>query len=90
MTHPQVPVAYCAITPYINGTDATALVTGFIMNPDGTLVQLGGSGSYQFTIQIPFEYGMSVNDLADAVLPEIRRAYGQPDLHARVNFLPFV
>jgi hypothetical protein len=86
----QPDVAYCQIAPVIQGTSPTAQVSGFIMRPDGSLVQVGGPGSYQFTVFIPFSYGMSVQQLQAEVLPAIQTQWGMPGLQAQVEFLPFV
>lgn len=90
----QPNVAYCQIAPMVGGSDGVspmAQITGFIMRPDSTLMEMGANTqTYQFTVWIPFRYGTSLQALASEVLPALQQGYSMPGLQAEIEFVPFV
>ena len=84
------PAAYCTaqLDIYHDEPDARVVVTGCVMNPDGTLVNLmPGPDTVQFNVTVPLDYGDGQKEMSVKVADALETAYGFTGLTA-VKFVP--
>jgi len=87
-SQPSGPIAYA--TPQVRVREdgnTRILVTGCVVNPDGTLARVGESQAYLFDVSVPVTYGMGAAELAGEVTAALEDAWGVTGL-ADVKFIP--